>query len=244
MSKKNNPDYQKKYHEARIAKGLCSSCGKNPSRPGLLSCSECAKYFRDQNKKQRKERSEHGLCMTCGKRPPRTGRATCLNCITKARAFQKKNTEQNKKKNICIHCGKRPSRPGKFTCSECASANMRRYRKRMANRKRQNLCRTCGKNPTPPGFATCQECRSKRRKKEMDGNRDKALKRDEYQCHICGESEKRLCVHHIDGRGRKHPNPNHDLDNLTTLCTACHASITRFRFKDFDQELITRLILA
>jgi RNA-directed DNA polymerase len=51
-------------------------------------------------------------------------------------------------------------------------------------------------------------------------NRKLALKRDNYQCQLCG---KRITLgvdnhcHHIDGNSR-----NQDISNLTTLCIECH----------------------
>ena len=51
-------------------------------------------------------------------------------------------------------------------------------------------------------------------------NKKRALKRDNYQCRLCG---KRVTIgsdshcHHIDGNSN-----NHVLDNLVTLCIECH----------------------
>jgi 5-methylcytosine-specific restriction endonuclease McrA len=49
--------------------------------------------------------------------------------------------------------------------------------------------------------------------------RAKALQRDNAQCVICGNQTGRLEVHHL----RKYkPGQPHNLDNLVTLCAACH----------------------
>ena len=66
----------------------------------------------------------------------------------------------------------------------------------------------------------------------FSGNREKAIKRDEEQCKICGinrEEHKEkykedLNVHHIDGNGKNQSkeNKNNKLDNLITLCKSCH----------------------
>ena len=55
---------------------------------------------------------------------------------------------------------------------------------------------------------------------EYGKNKKLALKRDNYQCRLCG---KRITVgvdnhlHHVDGNSS-----NHELDNLVTLCIECH----------------------
>ena len=57
----------------------------------------------------------------------------------------------------------------------------------------------------------------------FDGNREKALQRDNYTCQHCQTSEN-LQVHHIDGKGTTTPRDqrNNALDNLITLCRSCH----------------------
>jgi 5-methylcytosine-specific restriction endonuclease McrA len=58
------------------------------------------------------------------------------------------------------------------------------------------------------------------------GNRKKAMQRDNFECQHCrkGYPEVTLCVHHIDHSGTSET-PNQELDNLQTLCRACHARI-------------------
>jgi len=58
------------------------------------------------------------------------------------------------------------------------------------------------------------------------GNRRKAMKRDNFQCQICMAEypDVNLLVHHIDGTGQNET-PNQELNNLQTLCRACHARI-------------------
>ena len=58
-------------------------------------------------------------------------------------------------------------------------------------------------------------------KKMFGGNREIALTRDGHKCVKCGSTEQ-IGVHHKDHSGKKE-NPNHSLDNLTTLCNHCHA---------------------
>lgn len=62
-----------------------------------------------------------------------------------------------------------------------------------------------------------------RDEQRFDGNRLKALDRDNHQCVNC-KSKKQLQVHHKDQRGRNTPKEeqNHHMDNLITLCARCH----------------------
>lgn len=57
----------------------------------------------------------------------------------------------------------------------------------------------------------------------FDGNREKALQRDNYECQMCN-NKSNLIVHHIDCSGQS-DNVNNELDNLTTLCRKCHINL-------------------
>ena len=67
------------------------------------------------------------------------------------------------------------------------------------------------------------------------GNMFNCLERDNWECQECGMSQeqsivlfnRKLVVHHIDGKGRNSDIKNHDLDNLLTLCPRCHGKINR-----------------
>jgi hypothetical protein len=61
-------------------------------------------------------------------------------------------------------------------------------------------------------------------KHRFNGLRDEVLKRDGYQCGICG-TYNNLIVHHIDGHGYTNGIPNNSLDNLMTLCKFCHTNL-------------------
>ena len=60
----------------------------------------------------------------------------------------------------------------------------------------------------------------------FDGNREKALERDNHSCVICNSNEN-VVVHHIDGRGRGvgKEERNNALKNLITLCRVCHPKV-------------------
>jgi 5-methylcytosine-specific restriction endonuclease McrA len=61
---------------------------------------------------------------------------------------------------------------------------------------------------------------------------------------LCGKISG-LHIHHIDGNGERYSEtPNHDLDNLITLCRSCHISISNLRTYHANPELVIRLITA
>ena len=65
--------------------------------------------------------------------------------------------------------------------------------------------------------------------KYFGGNKENALNRDNHQCTLCGKTDG-LVVHHIDKSGSRHKKDkisNNSLDNLQTLCHACHINIHR-----------------
>lgn len=57
----------------------------------------------------------------------------------------------------------------------------------------------------------------------FDGNREKALLRDNYECQMCGKKSQ-LVVHHKDCTGQS-DDPNNELGNLVTLCRKCHINV-------------------
>lgn len=64
------------------------------------------------------------------------------------------------------------------------------------------------------------ECHDEER---FSGNITLTLERDEYKCVMCGR-EDGLNVHHKDESGQS-AKPNNELDNLITLCNACHSQV-------------------
>jgi len=66
--------------------------------------------------------------------------------------------------------------------------------------------------------------KARREEQHFSGNREAVLDRDDHKCQICNTS-RYLVVHHRDGQGRGHSSPNNELDNLITLCRACHVRV-------------------
>jgi len=128
----------------------------------------------------------------------------------------------------CRHCTKEYATTDsrKMYCSnECKIDYCNK--KRAVHKGKTGTCEVCGKefvvkmNPTK---RTCSN-RCARFKCKYDGNRLKAIIRDNFTCQLCGKSkDQQFEVHHKDFTGQKE-NPNHDLSNLITLCVKCHRTL-------------------
>ena len=74
----NPDDYERERYASRAAAGLCTRCGKAPSRPGCKTCEGCAAAQRDRAAAMRARRRGAGLCIQCGR--PSDGAARCETC--------------------------------------------------------------------------------------------------------------------------------------------------------------------
>lgn len=164
------------------------------------------------------------ICERCGQKD--AVRKYCPECRQLARAeYMQANSQKyhppRERRFNCPDCGVEiVTKSSRKRCQECARKarlpGAREYKK--ANRERlrgydnayydQNRGRI---------YETAQERRYGR-------NWRQALARDGHKCTECGATEQ-LVIHHKDGRGRTSQNPNHDLDNLQTVCRSCHARI-------------------
>jgi len=77
----------------------------------------------------------------------------------------------------------------------------------------------------------------KREEFHYAGNRSATLARDGFKCTICGNTSQ-LVVHHKDGNGRPKRSgfKNNSLDNLVTVCRACHVNIHRIEIQGISHE--------
>jgi hypothetical protein len=133
---------------------------------------------------------------------------------------------RTKEKKNCLKCGQifYTSDARKKYCSSQCKISFNNDARLHPNKGVEGDCEVCGKkyvvfrNPTK---RTCSN-RCAKFKCKYDGNRLKALARDSFTCQSCGKSKNaQLHVHHKDGTGQTN-NPNHELDNLVTLCVLCH----------------------
>ena len=82
-----------------------------------------------------------------------------------------------------------------------------------------------------------EEHREERREQwdvsRFGGNRQEVYERDNFQCQHCGMTQeqhillfdRKLHIHHVDGKGRHEKIPNSEIDNLITLCIRCHTKV-------------------
>jgi 5-methylcytosine-specific restriction endonuclease McrA len=159
--------------------------------------------------------------------------------------LNKQRKQARKDAGLCTHCGK-PVVPGKTVCEYHLIYASKQSRQLQDERRAKGLCPYCGKESIP-GSKQCEDCRKRhlasRRRNNCNGNWIPTVERDGWMCRICG-GLKQLCVHHIDGQGNDSEYPNHDLDNLITLCKPCHNNITKLRHHAKDKQLVAELVLA
>jgi 5-methylcytosine-specific restriction endonuclease McrA len=96
----------------------------------------------------------------------------------------------------------------------------------------QGFCTLCGKKPLAEGHKNyCEECRERSNackrienaQTEWAVNRRTAFERDDHKCLIC-DAEAQY-GHHIDESGQDE-HPNHDVENIASLCKGCHVQVT------------------
>jgi len=116
----------KKRTEAKIAAGLCGSCGKRPLFTKRLceSCNKKNRVISDAITKARRAKNrEAGLCH-CGN-PRLLGKRQCQKCYDRSMSQLEKVTTERDDKGLCRRCGKNPKRdPGspKSLCQICCLA--------------------------------------------------------------------------------------------------------------------------
>lgn len=77
-------EYKEGLRNERLARGLCSSCGRRKAEKGHTYCSRCMSYTYRQ-------RIRKGLCGLCGKpRDPRS-QSMCTKCLRKNRRYARKH---------------------------------------------------------------------------------------------------------------------------------------------------------
>lgn len=118
----------------------------------------------------------------------------------------------------CISCHQTDTEHmAKGLCQRCYSAQyLEANEKRVKQQKHEWYLRSGG----------IEWARVQREQRNYGGKREAVLKRDGYKCQTCG-SVIRLLVHHKDGNGRRNKAPNNDMNNLITLCQACHINLHR-----------------
>ena len=135
--------------------------------------------------------------------------------------WYKKNHKPKPKRVIhCPDCGSKFTPVGRqLRCDPCVKRlhleKARAWKRKSRDRLRAYDLRWRRDNP--------EKILDMNQRNRYAQNWRRALARDGHKCTVCGSSSK-LVVHHRDGRGRTHCNPNHELSNLQTMCRRCHAA--------------------
>lgn len=122
----------------------------------------------------------------------------------------------------CAAC-ERSDRPhmAKGLCNHCYQVEYRLGHPEVSKESKENKRRWYEEN-----IQGTERGRLERERRYFANLREPTLRRDNFRCVRCGATEK-LVVHHKDGQGRISKEPNNTLDNLETLCRACHMAAHR-----------------
>jgi len=101
--------------------------------------------------------------------------------------------------------------------------------------KAKGMCDICYRKSLPSTSSARRKMQKylANQKQFFGGRRDLLLSKTGGVCELCGMTDeeslakwdKRLEIHHRDGRGRESEAPNHSEDNLMVLCRTCHHSM-------------------
>ncbi|HLP31481.1 MAG TPA: hypothetical protein VK150_08975 [Geothrix sp.] len=120
-----NSAYMRARHRRLEALGLCTHCGKVPSRTNRKTCAECGKVSSIKSAKRVKRIRPAvmalGLCGTCLKREAMPGRHWCAVCSEGNTERAAKLRAKRKAEGRCPRCGK-PAVDGRVMCSVCCKA--------------------------------------------------------------------------------------------------------------------------
>lgn len=145
---------------------------------------------------------------------------------------QSRTIERRRAEGRCREC-EQFAVPNRSRCEIHLKRHAAYVSQRRTERVAAGLCAWCGAVPVE-GKRHCQPCLDKETERRhrpgshynLHGARGVVLDRDGRACRLCGDNTG-LELHHIDGKGKGHPNPNHDPSNLITLCRICHRSVSR-----------------
>lgn len=193
------------------------------TRPSLrpddrcIFCAMC--YVRSYNVSGVEENTMHNhICIVCGvqfQSKKRLQKTCSLSC----RGRQAGRAES---KRVCP-CGKPASKRG--WCIECALTRKREARKRSyyKHRDKINEEKRHFYNENRDIILKRNKCNSNRRR--FNGLRIARLEYDNFTCRSCGVTTQ-LIVHHRERRkSREEPDITSTIDDLVTLCRACHARL-------------------
>lgn len=234
---------------------FCQGCGKVFEGKGTdRYCSaECRERTRAERKTIQKEKKHKSInaktCPYCKQIFMPKHRNDQIYCSEKCR--EKARWERIKPLSVerdCLNCGIAfmPENARQKYCSKQCwkekyySDNGERIRERTRKYRLNNLERE-KENNRRYREANKEQCKQRDLKYHditcFGGNRQVALERDGYKCVICGAT-KELIVHHKDETGQTEK-PNNTLENLMTVCKACHIEIHKpTRWKETRHKIV------
>lgn len=165
-----------------------------------------------------------GRCQ-CG-RTPKEGYATCSVCIESSGKRTQERHAKRMANGKCRECGTPLAEGSTSFCEKHLLKNRMKLRELRRNRVENGLCQACNE-PAVDGRPYCpkhieyafQKGIEFRSRNSFGGLLFDVLERDNSTCQICGNSERRIEVHHIQGR-------KNTMENLVTLCVFCHKALT------------------
>lgn len=169
-----------------------------------MTCEQCRGEFTPHPKESKAKQAERRFCSR--------------GCAAR---WQRAHKPSNRASGVCPACGAMADPLIRGLCQPCYSrANYQ------ANRDKRLRVRREWRERNPdywrqPRIKAAALQRAIARYHGDPELRDAALARDRHRCRKCG-AEERLHVHHIDGDRN-----NQRLDNLATLCSACHGRLHR-----------------
>ena len=140
---------QRRRHADRVARGLCTRCGKLPPEPGLKVCRSCgdkrraadrARYAaakaggrlyggrdpvlrrrgdRAGDRRRRRARHDAALCARCGRQRPPDDGSICELCRQTQRAAERARYAARRAAAVCVRCAQ-PTFDGSSRCGRCS----------------------------------------------------------------------------------------------------------------------------
>ena len=133
---------------ARVAAGLCATCGRDPPASGRKSCEPCLARRRESDRARHKRAAASGL--QYGGRDPEKKRRSF-------RVAGRKRREDRHAAGSCTRCGRNPPVEGGATCEPCRISRRASEKARYTTRRAAGSCVRCT-GPTTDGRAQCLPC--------------------------------------------------------------------------------------
>jgi len=138
-------EWTREWRKKRIAKGLCSQCGKPRGNKSTRFCDACLGRVETLTQSLRDKRAADACCIVCGG-PKDSDKPRCVACAKVQAGYEEKSRKKHskkytaqrskrrreqQKKGLCIRCNRERSNRSKQLCDEHLEAQRlkRRVRK-------------------------------------------------------------------------------------------------------------------